>query len=407
MKVLHLLGEAPFPADTGPRNHNYGILRLSSTHNECEALGFYDGPEGLMRWKAFSREHPQILPHPPVLERQSQALLIQTARALTAFQPLVMNRFQSAEFAKRLKSLAREKKYDLAVFHCFYLAPYRNCVGDIPSILLPHDAYSLNYWRSCHLPQSLLSRLRCYYLYQAFARLERTLYPRFELICPVSHVDARWLNSRLSGIRVKNLGIPIADEFFKKKTDRRSTTAAPLCLCMGTYEIEAIAYGALNFIRHSWPQVLKAVPQARLVVWGKGATSRIKNRTAGAPHIEYIDWVDDYCAMLSRASLVIYPQATGAGVQSKLQQVMAAGIAVVAHRFSVEPLGAVNGEHCYEFSNYADAAQKVIHLLEDSHFRERMAAGGRELMQRRFSMGVIAEELNCIYADVKERLFLG
>jgi glycosyltransferase involved in cell wall biosynthesis len=399
MRVLHLLPESPFPADTGPRHHALGLLRAASERCDCEVLGFYAGDEGRERWERFREEFPEVRVRGLVPETGGARAAAGLFSSVLRLEPPVLRRYRSARFAGRLRQLLAETRYDLVHVDQFKLARYGALCEGIARLLVPHDAYSLAYHRAYRVSGALPRRTALYLLYRGFSRLERTVYPRYDRVCPVSSVDAEWLRARVPGVRVEVLEIPIGEEFFAAGAEPRVPGPAHV-VCGGPVANEYIARDTVAFLERLLPR-FRAEVGGRVTVWGQSPARSLREFIERTPDVDHLSWADDYIGTLRSASVYVYAQHVGSGIQTKVQQAMALGIPVVARSEHLAPLGVSSGEQaiaCDEPSAMADA---VIGLLQDGVLGARMGAAARRHVRSRFGAEAIGDRLAQIYGELR------
>jgi glycosyltransferase involved in cell wall biosynthesis len=164
-------------------------------------------------------------------------------------------------------------------------------------------------------------------------------------------------------------------------------------------------------------RVLAEIPQARLLVVGKGffgEEERLKElmREAGiADHLVYVDWVetDELPAYFAVADVAIYPyddtliNRTKCSV--KLIDLMAAGVPVVA-----DDVGQ-NGEYVIHGvsgllvpAGETDTfARRVVEILRDESLRAKLGEGARRRVFEEFNWGKLAVRVEKAYQGVEER----
>ena len=400
MRVLFLLPESPYPPDSGPRHHTYGLLRAAAQEHECDVMGFYRGEDGAERWRLLQRCHPNIRIQHLVPEASGLIRSLHLGTNLLSLKPLVLRHYASSTFAAHLQRLVKGTDYDLVHVDQFKLAPYWSSCGDVPRLLVPYDAFSLAYYRAFKTDKSLGSKLEALYLYHAFSRLERDLYRHFTTVCPVSWVDAEWLQKRDPRLNVEVVGISVADEFFERAEPGESTSPDPHVICAGWLGADRVAQGTIQFLKESFPRIRQAVPDVRVTIWGSDPVPALQSLLREMPQIEHVTRVEDYIGMIKSAWVYVYPQACGAGIQTKVQQAMALGVPVVARIESLLPLYAGSGEHAYVCNSPEEMKEGVITLLRNADVRKQIGAAAIQHIRQRFSLEAIRTRLMKVYRQL-------
>jgi glycosyltransferase involved in cell wall biosynthesis len=93
------------------------------------------------------------------------------------------------------------------------------------------------------------------------------------------------------------------------------------------------------FLTQCWPHVLRRMPAAQLMLYGKGAPpSDIREH----PGVRVIGWVERLSEAIAGSSCVIVPNVGGPGTRVKLPEAMASGLPVVVTRHGAEGIDAPN-----------------------------------------------------------------
>jgi glycosyltransferase involved in cell wall biosynthesis len=151
--------------------------------------------------------------------------------------------------------------------------------------------------------------------------------------------------------------------------------------------------GVIWFAQKMWPSVLRALPQARLHLFGAD------RKAAGAGMVRHDELHESRDAYAPGATLVV-PLRIASGVRVRILEAWARGVPVVATRAAVEGLDVADG-HGVRLADTADAFVRVVRDLRDSpDTRERLVSAGRALLAERHDPDVCAARLEAIYRRV-------
>jgi glycosyltransferase involved in cell wall biosynthesis len=129
-----------------------------------------------------------------------------------------------------------------------------------------------------------------------------------------------------------------------------------------------------------WPLVAQRVPEARLVVAGRGVESLA---LAGANRVDLAGEVPSSSAFLSQLSLLLFPLERGSGMKVKVLEALASGVPVVTTPAGAEGIAPTDGVVvCTSDGQLADAAAQ---LLEDAEERRHRGAEARRAFTERYS----------------------
>lgn len=128
--------------------------------------------------------------------------------------------------------------------------------------------------------------------------------------------------------------------------------------------------GALSRLRQRiWPAVRSRVPEARLLIAGRGT----RPEPPGADGVHLLGEVPSAAQFLTGLSVLVYPPVRGSGTKVKVLEALCCGVPVVTNRYGAEGLGANAG--LIVVSSDADLVAASARLLSDPAERtERGAA---------------------------------
>ena len=172
-------------------------------------------------------------------------------------------------------------------------------------------------------------------------------------------------------------------------------------LVVGAFWMPAVASDAVEFLRR-WP----AGGGAEVVVWGRGATDELR-AAADSAGATYVDWVEDYDEFLAAGDIYVYPQRAAAGLQTKVQQAMSAGLAVVASPEILEALEVDSDWAALGVDGAAGMVAATLDLIADRPRRQATGEAAREHIARHFAPDSVratlteiltTEEVTCLSA---------
>lgn len=402
-RILFLLPQPIYPADAGPKHHTFGLLKYLSEKYECHILGFSRKSNDAELWSSLAR----VLPNTTVLRtfplqsnpRRTLNRLMNFAR----ISPVSFALFENAALHRCLSNSFFLSQYELVHIDTFNLGFYREHFKFIPSVLVPYDAFSMGMKRALTIVKGLRSRLAYQWKWRAYSGYERQAYRYFTKVCPVSDVDAQWLQALDPAIDLETVGIPIAEEYLSNARQNYQIVEHPHIIVAGTLAIETVAIAMAEFVKQVYPVIRQALPQARVTIWGKGAPSSLLRTLRQYPEINYISYVDDYIDFLSSAALYVFPQRCGSGIQTKVQQAMAMGIPVVTRSHILFALGASAGKHAIAYDDNRLMAQAITHLAQDIEQQALLGQEGTRYIKENYRLSVVGSKLEAAYQHAVEK----
>ncbi len=160
--------------------------------------------------------------------------------------------------------------------------------------------------------------------------------------------------------------------------------------------------GLRDFIEHAWPTIRTKVPQARLVLGGRGT----ENYADAALGIEGLGFVDSDHDVLQAGQIFINPQKIGSGIQLKSVVAIFAGKALVSTQMGIEGIPGKDGEHFVVAESPEEMAARIIALMEHPEEAQRIADQARATVAQAFSAEHFKEstqaELDAVVRRVQE-----
>lgn len=134
-----------------------------------------------------------------------------------------------------------------------------------------------------------------------------------------------------------------------------------------------------------WPLVRQRVPDARLLVAGKGS-DLLPSAAAGLPGVEHLGFVGDLDALYARSRVVCCPIVTGGGTRLKLVEAASYARPIVSTRLGAEGLDYADGVQALLRDDDAGFAAACVTLLQDDALCRRLGEAARVVMAARYDV---------------------
>jgi glycosyltransferase involved in cell wall biosynthesis len=266
-------------------------------------------------------------------------------------------RMPRGELAGQFAEHVRRTAADADVVHLDEFETTWTAVPGLPNVL--HVHYLIDQDRS---PGRPWTRPFFTYLEERLAQ-RHALAGHPELIANSSRV-AQLLRARAPRARVTVVPLSLDPRQY-----RPAPKVEPVAGLIGTLEWPPTKDAVGHLLQDAWPAVHAAVPEARLLIAGRG--------TEGLPvpaGVEAVGPVPSSAEFFERLSVLVYPVSRGSGTKVKVLEAMASGVPVVTTSVGAEGIEPNDGVVV------ADDAATLIgatrDILRDAHERaERGAAG--------------------------------
>jgi len=314
--------------------------------------------------------------------------------------------YWSTAFASALDATLRRDAFDIVQCEFAYLgayAPPRPRNGGPRWVL---DAHNVEFRLNETLAQTAegISGL----IYRAYSEREARLRRREEIeaclrvdrVVTVSASDREILLSEAPGLAVDI--VPNGIDLNRFVTSGASEPARPAsAVFVGKMDYRPNIDAVLWFCREILPLVRNRIPEFTFTICGGHPVDAVLElrRIDG---VLVTGRVPDTRPFLDGAALVVVPLRAGSGTRLKVLEAMAMARPVVSTPFGVEGLNVVPGEHFVEAGSAEEFAGRVLQLLGDPGFRERLGRAGRGLVETFYGWPSIVSSLTRVYSELLE-----
>jgi glycosyltransferase involved in cell wall biosynthesis len=150
--------------------------------------------------------------------------------------------------------------------------------------------------------------------------------------------------------------------------------------------------GALRCFNHIMPAIWRKFPQAELWLVGSNPPESLR-ALASDPRIKVTGYIENVQQVLRTMSAVLCPFTGTYGFRSRLIEVMALGVPVVATPDAVYGMELENRKGMMLGQNDGELARQALQLLGDSAFAHEQSRLAREQMTQLFSIENTYERL--------------
>lgn len=155
------------------------------------------------------------------------------------------------------------------------------------------------------------------------------------------------------------------------------------------------------FVSEILPIVRASAPDAVLRVVGKGLPPEMA--ALDVDGVEFLGWVPDLDELYKSSRIAIAPLRYGAGIKGKVGEALSYGTPVVATSVAAEGMGIAHGIHGAVADDPAEFASAIVALLSDDDLWQRLAAGGRDLVERELGVASFAQKIGSALDEVVMR----
>jgi polysaccharide biosynthesis protein PslH len=400
-RLLFLAQTLPFPPDGGVKIRTFNILRLLARSFDVSGLCFYRRHGGVtdadveasvdaLRDLADIRAFPIPQEHSRLRLCTDHIRSIATRRVYTAFT------YESKVFRRALGELLEGNRFDLVHADSLDLSGYFPALGDLPIACTHHDATSVQLLRRS---ETEASRLRAAYIRhqsKLMAEEEARWCGRVAVNAVVSETDRATLQQRAPHGRFVVVPNGVDTDYF-----RPENVPTEGIVCVGSVgwfpNRDALNHLAIDILPHLRSGGTE--PTTRWVGWASPEDQALFMERYG---IQLAGRVPDIRPYVASASCYVVPIRSGGGTRVKILDAWAMGKAVVSTSVGCEGLETVDGENILIRDRPEEFAAAVRQVLEDEALRERLGAGGRELVESRYAWDRIGRIMTQEYLAIMD-----
>jgi glycosyltransferase involved in cell wall biosynthesis len=379
MRILFLTSETPYPADDGGRIKTLSILEYLRPHHELTVFCFrrQELSEAEARW---IEEFGQVTTTPLRLPRSPLNLV----RSYLSGLPLSIWRNRSATMRTAVEDALSASVFDCVFIDHWLMAQYlpKNFAG--LKLLHEHNAEYVMWQRQTELERNPMRRAVVSLEAGRVRRYEAGILTQFDITFAVSKADREALIA-LGAEPSRTLLLPnLPDPGLLARDALEFMNVGPVILYFGTLSWQPNIEGLEYFIRSVLPLIRRAVPEARLLISGKGAPARLV-RLAESEGVAYLGPAADSEVLYQQARVFIETTRSGGGTKIKLLNALARGLPVVATPEALGGLEVSPGDHLLAGGDAAELADAVVRLLNDADLCHRLSESGRTLIRTRYT----------------------
>ena len=226
-------------------------------------------------------------------------------------------------------------------------------------------------------------------------RFERQMLPRFTATVVLTRKEREQARALSPDSRVYEIPLEVDTSIFRPYPVQQEW---PSIAFSGTMSYPPNEEAALYLHASILPRIRERFPAVTCYVIGRNPTVRLQSR-AGEGFIVTGE-VDDVMSYLMRASVVVIPLLTGAGMRVKLLEAWALSRPVVSTSLGADGLEYRNNEHLLIADGATQFADKVCSLLEDPGRATTLGQNGRRLVEERYSRERVWPLWEEVYAEL-------
>jgi sugar transferase (PEP-CTERM/EpsH1 system associated) len=393
VKILFLTLRSPYPPQRGDKIRSFNFIRyLSKKGYEVDLVCFAENERDLDHIRPLKRFCNDI----KMLPLSRKKAILRAALRMPTRLPLQNGYWFAKEISSLVRSMIKRNRYDLLHAQLFRLGQYL-LEYDRPKVIDLTDAMALNLLRRTKLDRSILLPL-LEIERRRVRKYEVEIAKLFDASIVSSEVDRNYLLAQSPDLNLNVIPTSVDLDYFRPAY----TDPEPVILFTGTMGYFPNDDAAIFFHDSILPTVKREIPDAKLYIVGNNPPPKVRalESTGDTVVTGHVEDVRPYFRM---ASVFVCPLRSGSGIQTKNLEAMAMGLPIVTTPFGLEGIDAVPGRDMIVASDVQTFTTKVIEMMRNKSFRERIGRNGRKLVESKYSWQVVGRKLELIYKGILGR----
>jgi len=396
MRILFLSRWFPEPPDNGSKMRITNVLKQLAVAHEISLVSFTDaGKTTESPWGDLGEYCARVRTAPFHEYRPT------SARALTglfSIQPRSLVDTYSRDLAAAISDEARRFCPDLVIASQLAMAPYVSILHGVPAILeeIELTVYR-DEFRHAPTPRYRVRALLTWLKLQAYLK---SILPRFTACTVVSEGERRNLTSAVPGYRSVRV-LPNAIDLAAYSGGYGPPEPNSL-IYAGSVTYRANYDAVQHFLTNIYPRISRglAAPVVRITGRHEGVDLSGLPRLPG---VQFTGRVDDVRPLVARSWGAVVPLRVGGGSRLKILESMALGTPVISTAKGAEGLEVRAGEDILLADDPAEFAERTDQLLQSITLRQRLAEGGRQLVESKYNWDAVGRDLRSLVETIPVR----
>lgn len=393
MRILFLTPELPYPARGGGTIKSSTLLAYLERRHEVDLMCLRGSDVSEAQESGAAGIGTRVTA--PVRRQRTAANLL---RSYAAGLPLSVLRNRSARFAELVLERVASFPFDAVFVDGWLMAQYQpNGFGGLRA-LHQHNAEFVMWRRQVALESNPLRRALVRRESRRVHRYESSILPRFDVVFAVSEPDRQALLELGGGLGRVELLPNVPEPDLLDRPPLSPTSGDPVLLYLATLSWQPNLQGLHHFLRTTFPLLRERVPQARVVVAGRGAPPGLARLAQRVQGVHLVGPFDDPEPLYQRARAFVEVARGGSGTRLKVLNALARGLPVVTTPEGAEGLDIRPGEHALVASSPPEFSEALAWVATDDAAWTALSDHGRRLVRERYVPDVAYRVLDEVFA---------
>jgi len=397
-KVLQICNKAPYPANDGSSIAIYNMAKGFIENNVSLHLLTINTKKHYKPDKEVPEDFRENSHYNSVYRNTNTSTLGAFFNLFTGNSYFV-SRFYFKKFEKKLIEILKATTFDIIQLEGLFMAVYIDTVKKHSKAKIVLRAHNVEHfiWRR-HIAHEKISAKKVYLTLQnkRLKKFEVEVVSKVDAIVPITKTDEdefkklgfqKPIFTCITGVDVKSY-----------QTKLVLNEKAKTIFYFGSMDWLPNQEAANWFLLNCWEAVHKAVPEAKLIIAGRGMPIEFFHITR--PNVIIVENVENGKAFFQQHQVMIVPLWSGSGLRIKIIEGMAYGKAIVSTSIGAEGIKYTDKKNILIADNAADFSQAVIKLLSDTAARTELEKNAAEFARIEFDNFKVVSRLVQFYTQL-------
>lgn len=367
-RILFLTTRFPYPPIGGDKLKAYNLLKIGAKYFDVDLLSF---SFKMLPDDKYIKHIESLGIKVSVLRFNPISGGLNCLRNLFCEKPFEISFYNLSRFRAELNKLIEKTNYDAIIAFFMRGGEFVRKISN-KKLLVAEDCRTIYQKRSYEQTRSCLQKPIRYHEWQKLRKYEPKIMDDFDLITFVSNADIEMMQSIKPSNKFRLL--TNGTDIEKYKPNKQSSTNS--ILFAGKMNVHSNQISAKILAKEIFPIVKSDIPDVKLIIAGADMNDNIRKlRDDG---IVIMENVPDMSELYNEAGIFVNIHRGGSGIQNKNIEAMASGCVVVTTTTGNQGINGIDGEHLLIADTPDDFATKIITLLQNAEYRNKLSILGRE-----------------------------
>lgn len=381
MRILYLSHRIPYPPNKGDKLRAFNEIKFLSKNHKIDLFTLYDDlsdAKYIEHLKGFCANVEAEFIQPAIKKIFSLSTLFFSKRSCTEYY------FYSRKLHEIVCRNVTEKKYDLIFLYCSSMYQYIDTRWKIPVVIDFVDVDSdkwIQYSRYASFPKNKIFKIEG----GKISSLENEILKNADASFIVTQKEADFLQKSNPDSKVYAVPNGIDFDFFDsmKVPPNPELAKQDYIVFTGAMDYFPNEDGVIYFYKEIFPAIKKEFPAIKFFIVGRNPGEKVIQLSENKD-VVVTGAVDDIRPYIKHAKIAVVPLRMARGIQNKILEAAAMGVAVICTSVAHEGLELIPDHEIIVEDNPAEFASQTINLLQKDSERNRIAVNALKKLHQKY-----------------------